>query len=98
MQRKGAFLCTFAACAMFLGGCETTQPAVEIREVRVPVPQPCLSAQQLADLPEPPLVGHLLGRTHETAAQDRDILGASAIRLRSWGQALFAAHAACVER
>ncbi|UPT53068.1 hypothetical protein [Synechococcus phage Yong-M3-232] len=82
---------------LLLTACQHTQPAVEIREVPVPVPQPCLSKDDLAALPEPEMVGDRLGRTPETAERDRDILASSALDLRAWGRALFAAHAACAE-
>lgn len=81
--------------AVMLSACAHTEPAIEIREVPVPVPQPCLSKEELAALPEPETVGHRLGRTPETAEQDRDILAVSALDLRAWGRTLFAAHAAC---
>jgi hypothetical protein len=86
-----------AAAALALGACAHTDPAIEIREVPVPVPQPCLTKEQLAALPEPATVGHRLGRTPETAEQDRDILAVSALELRAWGKTLFAAHKACAE-
>ena len=82
------------------GQCSTTQPAVEVRTVQVPVAQPCLSKEQLASDPrfqEPPLVGDKLKRTPEGAAHDRDILGASALLLRAWGKELRVAHEGCAE-
>ena len=85
------------AGALVLAACSHTEPGIKVVEVEVPVPQPCLTAEQLAALPEPELVGDRLGRTPETAAQDRDILAASALRLRVWGKTLFAAHQACAE-
>lgn len=89
----------FCLAPVFLAACATPQPGIEIRTVEVPVPQPCLSKEQLAEprFAEPPLVGDRLGRVPETAAQDRDILGASALMLRAWGKELFAAHKACAE-
>lgn len=78
-----------------LTACQHAQPAVEVREVLVPSPQPCLSAEILAENPEPPLVGDRLGRIPETAEADRDILAASALSLRAWGKWLYAANLAC---
>lgn len=86
------------AAALALSACAHTEPAIEIREVPVPVPQPCLSKEQLAALPEPETVGHRLGRTPESAERDRDILAVSALDLRAWGKALFAAHRACADQ
>lgn len=77
--------------------CQHTEPGIRTVEVEVPVPQPCLTQEQLAEdrFQPPPLIGHLLGRTPETAEQDRDILAATALRLRAWGTELLAAHLAC---
>lgn len=100
MLTKRAFLYTtcLSVISLYTTACATIpQPAVEIRTVEVPVPVACLSAEQLAQMPEPPLVGDQLGRTPETAEADRDILGASALLLRAWGRELFAAHAGCAE-
>lgn len=88
---------TIVAAATALGACAHTEPGIQTIEVEVPVPQPCLTEEQLDDprFQEPPLVGDQLGRVPETAARDRDILAASAILLRAWGRDLFAAHEAC---
>lgn len=88
------------SCMLVLQACATTQqPAIQVREVPVPVPQPCLTKEELEEdkFQEPPLVGDQLGRTPEAAEQDRDILGASAQLLRAWGKELFAAHEGCAE-
>lgn len=80
--------------------CSHTEPGIEVRTVEVPVPQPCLTQEQLAEerFQEPPLIGELLGRTLETAAADRDLLGASALALRAWGKELRAAHEGCASQ
>ena len=97
MSKKRGFLYTFSLCvsSLCISACQHTQPAVDVRIQEVPVPVPCLTREQLDQMPEPPLVGDQLGRTPETAAQDRDILGASALLLRAWGRELFAAHEGC---
>lgn len=86
-----------AAALLTLNACQTTQPAIEVREIEVPVPQPCLTQEQLAELPEPDLIGDRLGRTPETAEADRDILAATNLRLRAWGRTLYFANVACAE-
>lgn len=75
-----------AAC----GGNE--RPAIEVRTVEVPVPQPCLPADQIPD--EPDLVGDLL--TGE-AAHDLAIVSQSALALRIWGRAMHGPLVACAE-
>lgn len=75
--------------ALGLAACGPTR-GVEIRTVPVPVPMPCLPADQIP--PEPETVGHLLTGS---AAHDLVIVAASALRLRAWGQELAAAHQAC---
>lgn len=79
--------------------CQHTEPGIRTVEVEVPVPQPCLTEEQLAEdrFQPPPLVGNMLGRTPETAEQDRDILAGSVLRLRAWGMDLLAAHVACAK-
>lgn len=85
--------------SLLLASCSHQQSGIEVRTVQVPVPQPCLTKEELEkpEYQEPPLVGDRLGRTPETAAQDRDILGASALLLRAWGKLLRAAHEGCAE-
>ena len=96
MRTTGKFAVVTACLA--LSACATTsQPAVQIRTVEVPVPVACLTQEQLDELPEPALVGDRLGRTPETAEQDRDILAASALRLRVWGRTLYFANLACAD-
>lgn len=91
-------LCILMA-PLVLAACSHTEPGIEVRTVEVPVPQPCLTKEQLAKprFQEPPLVGDQLGRTPETAEADRDILGASALLLRAWGKELSAALHGCAE-
>lgn len=87
-------------CMLVLQGCTTTpEPAVKIVTQEVPVPQPCLTQEQLEEerFKEPPRVGNQLGRTPETAMDDRDILAQSALLLRAWGKDLRAAHEGCAE-
>lgn len=95
-MKKAIFLGVVLA-TLTAGSCQHTEPAVEIRTVEVPVPTACLTQEQLAEdrFQEPSLVGDRLGRTPETAMQDRDILGASALALRAWGKLLRAAHEGC---
>jgi hypothetical protein len=72
--------------------CATDQPGIEVRTVEVPVPQPCLAADEIPA--EPPTVSHLLTGN---AAADLAIVSASALALRAWGQELATAHRACSE-
>lgn len=80
------FALALAAC----GGDE--RPAIEVRTVEVPVPQPCLDADEIPD--EPARVADLL--TGE-AAHDLRIVSQSALALRIWGQGMHAALVACAE-
>jgi len=76
--------------ALALAGCQTTQPGIVVKEVRVPVPVECLPAEQIPA--EPPLVADDLTGN---AAADLPIVAASAILLRSWGQTMHGALTAC---
>lgn len=78
------------AAALLVSGCHHTQPGVKIQRVEVPVPQPCLPADQIPA--EPPRVADQLTGN---AAVDLPIVAASALLLRAWGQELAAAHRAC---
>jgi hypothetical protein len=78
------------AAALLLAACQTAEPGVEIRTVRVPVPQPCLPAEAIP--PEPPQVGALLTGS---ASHDLTIVAESALLLRAWGQEMAAALRAC---
>lgn len=82
------------ASAVLLAACQTTQPAVQVREVEVPVPVPCLSRAQMEEdrFQEPPLVGD---RLTGDEAVDLSIVSASALLLRAWGKELLAAHEGC---
>lgn len=80
-----------------ISGCsapKTPPPAIEVRtvETKVPVPVPCLAK---ADIPAEP--EHVADRLTGDARRDLDIVSASAIRLRVWGEALHAALVACSE-
>lgn len=80
------------AAALILGGCQTTEPGIEVRTVEVPVPQPCLPADQIPA--EPGTVGHLL---NGAAAHDLTIVAESALLLREWGQRMHTALTACAD-
>lgn len=87
------------ACAALTACATTQQPAIQIREVPVPVPQPCLTEEELAQdrYQEPGSVRDQLEFTDEAAKADRDVLAALAQRLRAWGIELRAAHEACAQ-
>lgn len=78
--------------ALALSACATTQPGIQIRTVEVPVPEPCLPADEIP--PEPPRINELLTGD---PAHDISIVAASALRLRAWGQELSAAMKACAD-
>ena len=78
------------ASTILLAACQTPEPGVEVIEVEVPVPQPCLPADQIPG--EPPMIGDMLTGI---ATDDLPIVAASALRLRAWGRELHAAHVAC---
>lgn len=90
-----------AACVTLIGlslitsACthaDTPPPAVDVRiqRVEVPVPQPCLAKDKIPDAP-PKIAGLLNG----DARHDLDLVSASALRLRAWGEAMQAALKAC---
>ena len=76
-----------------LAGCQTAAPAISIRTVEIPVPQPCMDAEDIPS--EPASVGHLITGAAENAAAERDVLAALVLRLRAWGRPMEAAHRAC---
>ncbi len=81
------------AAALALAGCaKTTPPAVELRvqKVEVPVPQPCLAADRIPAEP-PRIANELTG----DARHDLDLVAASALRLRAWGETMTAVLRAC---
>ena len=81
----------FASVALLtLAACQTTQPGVDVRVVRVPTPAPCVPADQIP--PEPEQVG---SRLTGNAAADLAIVAASALDLRAWGQGMAADLKAC---
>jgi hypothetical protein len=83
------------ACLVLLTltACTATNPGVEVRTVQVPVPQPCLAADQIPA--EPGTVSHLLTGV---AAHDLTVVAASALELRAWGQEMAAALKACADQ
>ena len=87
-----------APISLFLAACAATTPppAVELRtvEVKVPVPTPCITAEQLNELiaREPARVSAQLTGD---ARHDLDIVAASALRLRAYAGELRAALKAC---
>lgn len=90
----------FVAATVIIGlsACATTKlppPAVELRTVRVeiPVAQPCLAAEQIPPVP-PRIADQLTG----DARHDLDLVSASALRLRSWGEQMHAALVACAAK
>lgn len=76
--------------ALSLTACTTDSPGIEVRTVEVPVPQPCLAADQIPA--EPATVGHML---NGNAAHDLSIVAAAALDLRAWGQEMASALRAC---
>lgn len=85
--------------ALALAACQHTEPGIRTIEVEVPVPQPCLSEEQLAEerFQEPPMIGAQITGLPENAERERDLLAASAVRLRIWGRTLLAPLQACAE-
>lgn len=80
------------ASALLLSACTTTQPAVEIRTVRVPSPVPCLPKDRIPAEPDT-VADQLTGN----AAADLPIVAASALLLRAWGREMRAALVSCAE-
>lgn len=81
---------------LLLAGCATTQPAVQVREVPVPTPVPCLTADEYTALAErmPPRISSQL--TGE-AAKDLPIIAGSALDLRAYAGDLLAVLLECSE-
>lgn len=94
MNYKLGRLSIIAALAVTLNACQHTEPGIRVERVPTPVPQPCLTAEQLAELEEPPQIGD---RITGDPVVDIVIVVASNLRLRAWGRELFAAHDACAE-
>lgn len=80
------------AAVLLLTACNHPQPGIQVQAVEVPVPQPCLAAEDIP--PEPPQVGEQLTGN---AASDLLIVAASALNLRAWGITMQAALKACAE-
>lgn len=83
----------FAIVGVALGtltACQHTEPAVQIERVEVPVPVPCVPADQIPD--EPETVGD---RLTGDASLDLPVIVASNLRLRAWGQEMRTALVAC---
>lgn len=99
MTKKRQFLC---ACRqrvkiaymlpVALAACNHPQPGIQVQTVEVPVPSPCLAAEDIP--PEPAQVGEQLTGN---AASDLLIVAASALDLRAWGITMQAALKACAE-
>jgi hypothetical protein len=70
---------------MILTACQTTQPGIEVREVPVPTPVPCVNEADIP--PEPPQVGD---QFNGDAKHDLGILAPNALALRIWGRTLWA--------
>lgn len=87
------FALALLACFVVLAltACTEQPGGIEVRTVEVPVPQPCLPADQIPD--EPATVASQL---NGVAAHDLAIVAASALELRAWGQEMAAALKACV--
>lgn len=83
-------LMVVGAALAALTACQTDQPGIEVRTVEVPVPQPCLPADQIPA--EPATVNNLLSGA---AAHDLAIVAESALKLRAWGQEMHSALVAC---
>ena len=66
------------------------EPGIRVETVEVPVPTPCVPADQIAD--EPETVG---ARLTGDPKQDLAIVSASALELRAWGRTMHAALTAC---
>jgi hypothetical protein len=73
-----------------LAACQTTQPAIEVREVEVAVPRACVP---LSDIPAEP--GRVADQLTGQAASDTLVLAESAMRLRAWGLELAGLLRAC---
>lgn len=80
----------FIAPLAMLAACQHTEPGVEVRTVQVPVPQPCLPADEIPA--EPPTVAE---RLNGQAAHDLAIVAESALNLRAWGREMHGALVAC---
>lgn len=78
-----------------LSACSTTptaRPVVEHTvQVKIPVPVACVDA---SDVPAEPR--HVAGDLNGQAVHDLDIVSASAIELRTWGETLAALIGPCV--
>lgn len=82
-----------ALSALSLAACSTVSPGIEIRRVEVPVPTPCLPRDKVPS--EPQRVGDKLTGN---AAADLQIVSASALQLREWGQTMHGALIACANQ
>lgn len=87
------------AALLALSACATTQaeppnPGIEVRyqQVKVPYAVPCVDRAKIPAEP-PRVTGKLTG----DARRDLDTVGASALRLRSWGVQLAALLVGCTK-
>lgn len=92
IKKELAFFASAIVVLFAFGGCD--QPGgIDVRTVEVPTAVPCLP---LAKIPaEPPLVDDQLTGN---ADADVNIVGASALLLRAWGQQMQAALVECAVR
>lgn len=92
-QRSRMMRFVALASALLLAACATTtQPGVEVRTVRIPVPKECVPKDQIPA--EPATVADSL---NGNAAADLPIVAASALLLRAWGREMHAALGACAD-
>lgn len=78
-----------AAVAM-LAACSHPRAGIEVRQVEVLAPQPCLAADEI-----PPEPGQVRSQLTGKAATDLVIVAASALELRAWGTRMHRALVAC---
>ena len=82
------------ASLLLLSACKTTPGPVEVRvqRVNVPVSVSCIAPGQIPKAP--PRIGHLM---NGDAQHDLNIVAASAVRLRAYGDVLLALVTACAD-
>ena len=80
------------ASLLLLSACKTTPGPVEVRvqRVLVPISQPCIKPSQIPKAP--PRIGDQL---NGDAQHDLNLVAASAVRLRAYGDVLLALLVAC---
>ena len=80
------------AASVALTACQTPEPGIEVRTIKVPTPVACVPLDQIPDEPEP-----VADRFTGDKAKDFEILVPSAIALRTIVKELRAALIACAE-